>query len=330
MKLVRRQVLHLGASAAALAAISVCLLATSVCDANAQPTRTIKIIVPFPPGGVIDALARLLAEEIGQPGLVMTIEDRPGAGSVIGTEAVSRAAPDGNTLVMLGNSFVINPHLRKLNYDPLTSFEPICYLVRSPTLLVVNGASPYRTFTDLIAAARANPGGLTLASSGPATSFHIAVEVLKRDANLDLIYVPYPGDPPAISALLGGHVTSTFANYATVIEHLSAGKLRALATGSRTRIEPLPEVPTFAELGYKDYELENWFGVVAPAKTPKETINQMIAWYTAALQVPDVKAKLAVQGLFPVAICGTDFAAHIRKQYDEYGRAIREANIKAE
>jgi tripartite-type tricarboxylate transporter receptor subunit TctC len=243
---------------------------------------------------------------------------------------VSRAAPDGNTLLMLGNSFVINPLLRKLNYNPLTSFEPICYLVRSPTLFVVNSASPYRTFADLVTAARASPGGLTLASSGPGTSFHIAAEALKRVANIDLIYVPYPGDPPAISALLGGHVTSVFANYATVIEHLNAGKLRALATGSRSRIESLPELATFAELGYKDYEVENLFGVVAPSKTPKETISQLIAWCTAALQVPDVTAKLAVQGLFPVAMCGADFAAHIRKQYDDYGRAIREANIKAE
>jgi tripartite-type tricarboxylate transporter receptor subunit TctC len=330
MKLLRRRFLHLAAGAAALATISVFFLAVSGWDASAQQTRTIKIIVPFPPGGAVDTLARLLGEEISRVGLTMVIENRPGAGSVIGTEAVSRAAADGNTLLMLGNSFVINPHLRKLNYDPLTSFEPICYLVRSPTLLVVNDASPYRTFADLVAAARANPGGLTLASSGPATSFHIAAEVLKREANVDLIHVAYPGDPPAISALLGGHVTSVFANYATVIEHLKAGKLRALATGSRARIEPLPDLPTFAELGYKDYEVENWFGVVAPARTPKETIGQLISWYTAALHVPDVKARLAVQGLFPVAMCGADFAAHIRKQYDEYGRAIRETNIKAE
>ena len=182
----------------------------------------------------------------------------------------------------------------------------------------------------LVAAARAKPGALTLASAGPATSFHIAIEVLKREANVNLTYVPYPGDPPAINALLGEHVTSMFANYATVSEQLNAGKLRALATGSRTRIEPLPELPTFAESGYKDYEVENWFGVVAPAKTPKETISQLIGWYTAALGISEVKSKLAVQGLFPVAMCGADFVAHIRKQYDEYGRAIREANIKAE
>jgi tripartite-type tricarboxylate transporter receptor subunit TctC len=329
MKLPRCKFLHV-AAAAALTIISVFPLAVSDPSAWSQTSRTVRVVVPFPPGGAVDVLARLLAEEIGPAGPMMVIENRPGAGAVIGTEAVSRAAADGNTLLMIANSFVINPHLRKLNYDPLTSFEPICYLARSPTVLVVNSASPYRTFADLAAAARAGPGALTLASAGPATSFHIAIEVLKRAADVNLTYVPYPGDPPAINALLGGHLTSMFANYATVMEQLNAGQLRALATGSRTRIEPLPEVPTFAESGYKDYEVENWFGVVTPAKTPKKTIGQLIGWYTAALQVSEIKAKLAVQGLFPVAMCGADFAAHIRKQYDEYGRAIREANIKAE
>jgi tripartite-type tricarboxylate transporter receptor subunit TctC len=330
MKLPRRRFLHLTTGAAALFVICVFLLALNNLDAWSQTTRTIKIVVPFPPGGAVDTLARVLAEEIGRAGPAMVIENRPGAGAVIGTEAVSRAAADGNTLLMVGNSFVINPHLRKLTYDPLTSFEPICYLARSPTVLVVNSTSPYRTFADLVAAARAKLGALTLASAGPATSFHIGIEVLKRAADVNLTYVPYPGDPPAVSALLGGHVTSTFANYATVAEHLNAGKLRALATGSHTRIEPLPEVPTFAESGYKDYELENWFGIVAPAKRPKEATSQLIGWYSAALQTSEIKAKLAVQGLFPVATCGADFAAHIRKRYDEYGRAIRAANIKAE
>jgi tripartite-type tricarboxylate transporter receptor subunit TctC len=330
MKRPRRQILQLTARAAALAAVSVFLLAVAASDARSETIRTIKIIVPFPPGGAVDFLARLLAEEISRAGPAMVIENRPGAGAVIGTEAASRAPADGNTLLMVANSFVINPHLRKVNYDPLTSFEPICYLARSPTLLVVNSASPYRTFADLVAAARTKPGELTLASAGPATSFHIAAEILKRKANVNLTYVPFPGDPPAISALLGEHVTSVFANYATVIEHLNAGKLRALATGSRARIEPLPALPTFAESGYEDYEVENWFGIVAPAMTRKETVTQLTGWYTAALQNPRVKAKLAVQGLFPAAMCGADFAAHIRTRYDEYGRAIREANIKAD
>jgi len=274
MKSARRRFFSLAAGAAAFSLLSVFLLLEN--PAWSQTTRTIKVVVPFPPGGATDILARLLAEEIGRRDATMVIENRPGAGAVIGTEAVSRAAADGNTLLMVANSFVINPHLRKLNYEPLTSFEPICYLVRSPTVLVVNSGSSYRTFADLVAAARAKPGALTLASVGPATSFHIGIEILRREADVNLTYVPYPGDPPAINALLGGHLTSMFANYATVMEQIAAGKLRALATGSRTRIEPLPQVPTLAESGYKDYEVENWFGVVAPAKTPKETVDQLI------------------------------------------------------
>jgi len=152
--------------------------------------------------------------------------------------------------------------------------------------------------------------------------------MLKRVANLNMIFVPYPGAAPAVTALLGEHVTSVFTDYATLAEQLKSGKLRALATGSRTRAEALPDVPTVAESGYKDYDAKQWFGLLAPAKTPKETISQLVGWFTAALQVPEVKAKLAIQGLYPAGICGADFGAFIRKQYDDYGRAIREANIK--
>ena len=289
------------------------------------------MVVPFPAGGAADILARLLAEEISRAhGPAMVIENKPGAGTVIGTEAVARSAPDGQTLLMAANSFVINPHLRTLNYHPLTSFEPICYLARSPTVLVVNSASPYRTLGDLLDAARAKPGALTIASVGPATSFHIAIEVLKRAANVEMTYVAYPGDPPAINALLGGHVTSVFANYGQVAEQIKAGKLRALATGSPTRIEALPDLPTVAEAGFRGYEVETWFAVLAPAKTQQAMLSALASQYAAALLAPDVKAKLAVQGLFPVGLCAADFAAFLRKQYDEYGRAIREANIKAD
>ena len=166
---------------------------------------------------------------------------------------------------------------------------------------------------------------MTLAGSG---LFYIAFEMLKRAANLNMTFVPYPGGAPAVTALLGEHVTSMFTDYPTLAEQLKAGKLRALATGSRTRAEALPDVPTVAESGYKDYDMEQWFGVSAPAKTPKERVSQLVGWFTAALQVPEVKAKLAVQGLYPVGICGADFGAFVRKQYDDYGRVIREANIK--
>jgi tripartite-type tricarboxylate transporter receptor subunit TctC len=296
-----------------------------------QMTKTIRVVVPFPPGGAMDFLARVLAEEVGKAhGPKILIENRPGAGTVIATEAVSRAAPDGTTVLMIASSFVINPHLRHQNYDPLTSFDAICNLVRSPLVFVVNSASPYRTFGEFVEAVRAKPGELTIGTVGPATSFHIAVATFKRTTNLNFTYVPFPGGAPALTSLMGGHVTSVFANYVEVIEHVKAGKLRALATGSEKRIELLPDVPTLAEAGYTSLAAENWFAVVTPAKSPQAIISELIGMYTAALQRPEATAKLAVQGLFPLAMCGADFAAHLRNEFDRYGRAIRETNIMGE
>jgi tripartite-type tricarboxylate transporter receptor subunit TctC len=309
----------------------VMLLALSGRGTWSQTARTIKLVVPYAPGGGTDILAWLLAQQIGRAqGPTMVIENRSGAGAVIGTEAVSRAVPDGSTLLINAPDFVITPHLRKLNYDPLTSFEPICHLVSLQTVIVVNSASPYRTLADLLNAARDKPGTLTVASSGPGGVLHIAAEMLKRVAKVDMTFVPYPGAAPAVNALLGEHVTSVIAAFVNVSEQLAAGKLRALAIASRTRIGPLPEVPTVAQSGYEDYEADIWYGAVAPAKTPKETVSQLAGWFTAALQAPEIKPKLVVQGLYPVGTCGADFGVLIRKQYDLYGRVIREANIKAE
>jgi len=164
----------------------------------------------------------------------------------------------------------------------------------------------------------------------PATTQHIGFEQFKRLANLNVTYVPYSGGAPAITALLGGHVAGVLGNYSEAVEQLNAGKLRALAATSRTRIVPLPDVPTVAESGYKNYEAEVWFGVAAPAKTPKETVTQLATWFTAAMQASEVKPKLLNLGLYAVGTCGADFAEHIRKQNIEYGRIISEANIKAE
>jgi len=307
------------------------LAALSSYEASSQTARTIKIVVPVPPGGAGDIVARQLAEQVGQAqGVAVVTENRPGAGTVIGTESVARAAPDGNTLLLTAPYMLISPQLRKVSYDPLTSFEPVCHLVSSPGIIVVNSASPYRTLADLIEAARAKPGELTLASVGPGTAQHIGFEMLKRAANVSLTYIPYAGGAPAINALLGGHVTSVFAEYAPLAGHLKAGTLRALATSARTRIEPLPDLPTVAESGYRDYEVDLWWGLFAPTNTPKATLAQLVRWFTDALQAPEVKAKLAAQGFSPVALCGGDFGALLRKQYADYGRVIREANIRAE
>jgi tripartite-type tricarboxylate transporter receptor subunit TctC len=311
-------------------AYALVMAAAAVFGSGAWAQTAVKIVMPAPAGGAGDIVARMLTEQVGRAqGLTLVIENRPGAGTIIGTEAVARAAPDGTTLLITAPYLVIAPHLRKLNFDPLTGFEPICHLVSSPGVIVVNSSSPYRTLGDFLDAARAKPGELTFAAVGPGTVQHVGFEMLKRAANVNLTFVPYTGGAPAITALLGGHVTAVFAEYAPLAEHIKAGRLRAIAATTGKRIDSLPELPTVGET-YNDYEVDFWWGLFAPAKTPKETATQYARWFTAAMRAPEVKTKLNAQGFIPVGSCGADFAALLRKQYDHYGRIIREANIKAE
>jgi len=317
--------------AAGSVALLLGLILASPGRSQSQPARTIKIVVPTAPGGPTDVTARLLAEHIGRVrGLTYVIENRAGAGQTIGADAVARAKPDGNTLLITGNGFLVAPHLRKLNYDPFTSFAPLCNLVRAPSLFVVNQTSPYRTLADLVTDARARPGALTLASTGPASVTHVALEMFNRAADVKLTFVPYPGFAPSVNALLGGHVSSAMVDYSAVEQHLKAGTLRALATGMRARVELLPEVPTVNELGYKGYDIDFWFGLFAPAKTPQPALAEFATWFVAALAAPEIKPKLLAQGLLPVGLCGADFAGYMRKQYDAYGQAIRDSNIEAD
>jgi tripartite-type tricarboxylate transporter receptor subunit TctC len=322
-------------------AIAVSALLSQEGLAQGVTAKTVRVVVPFAAGGPADLIARLLAEQIGRTqGTAMVIENRTGASGVIGTEAVSRGAPDGNTILIINNSFVINAILRSsVTYNPLTSFEPICLLANLPLVLVVNSSSALRSLADFLAVARARPGELTFASFGPGTPNHIAEESLKRAAKVNWTYVPYPGgDAPAVAALLGGHITVLLATYSGVMEQLKAGTLRPLAVTERVRIAPLPDVPTvaesgcagFAEVGYKDFEASGWIGVVAPARTSKEAIAHLSTLFMSALNAPEMTSKLLPQGLYPVGTCGADFGSYIRKQYEEYGRVIREANIKAE
>src|SRR5215831_20648582 len=207
------------------ACLAISLLAISGHAAWPQTITTVKVVVPVPPGGANDFLARVLAEQIGAAqGIAFTIENRTGAGGIIGAEAVSRAAPDGSTLLMDSNSLLIDALAQKTSYHPLTSFEPICNLVDAPTVLTVNGASPYRRLADLIDAARAKPREITLATIGPGGTFRIGFEKLRRAANVDMTFVPYPGLAPAVNALLGAHVSSVFSTYSTVSEQVNAGR----------------------------------------------------------------------------------------------------------
>lgn len=331
MKRPRRRVHALAVSVVALVVVSGSFVGVSGSRALSQAPRAIRLIVPYPPGGGIDALARILATEIGRAqGPVVAVENRPGAGSEIGTEAVVRASPDGSTLLTNNNALVILPHLRKLSYDPLADLEPICNLGSTPSLVVVNSASPYHTLDDLLRAARAKPGALTFGSA-PGGAANVGFEMLAHAAGVWLTFVPFGGTPPAVNALLGRHIdVVAMVDYPAVAGQLRAGTLRALAAGSRRRIEAQPDVPTVAESGYPDYEAEVWYGLFAPARTPPEIISQLASWYTSAVRSPEARAKLAAQQISPVALCGTDFTAYLRKQSDEYGRAISDANIKAE
>jgi tripartite-type tricarboxylate transporter receptor subunit TctC len=305
------------------------LLALSAPVLQAQ-TGTTKIIVPYPPGSGPDILSRLMAEQIGKAeGQTVVIENRPGGGTLIGTEAAARAAPDGNTVLLVANSFVVNPALKKGNYDVSKSFEPVCYLAATPMVLVVLGTSPYKTLNDLIAGAREKPGQVVFASGGPASSLQVAIEVLKRASNITITYVPYAGTAPSINALMGGHVHAVWADYPTVVSALKAGTLRALVTTASKRVDALPDVPTLSETGIVKYEIDIFYGIVAPAKTPEAKVKQLTAWFTAALKAPDVQPKLARQGLFPVGLCGAPFGDFMRTHVAEYTRIIKESGIGA-
>jgi tripartite-type tricarboxylate transporter receptor subunit TctC len=329
MKCLCRPLRQLSANAAVLAILSV--TPALLHEAQAQSGRTVRAIVPTPPAGVNDLMARLMADYLGRAhGLSMVVENRAGAAEVIGTETVARAAPDGNTLLFGSSQVVINPQVRKVNYHPLESFEPICLMVVAPLVYSVQASSPYRTLNDLLDAARAKPGSVTVGSLGPGTPFDIGLAMLKNATKVDITFVPFNGNAPSLNALLGGHVTSTFNSYSSASGQLKGGLIRPLAVASKTRIPPLPNVPTVIESGVKDYEVQPWFGVYAPAKTPKEIVTQYADWLSAALKAPEVKEKLALQELYPMGLCGADFAAFLRKEQEDYGRAIREANFKLE
>jgi tripartite-type tricarboxylate transporter receptor subunit TctC len=323
----RRHLLRLSAGLTALSLA----LPVAEHEAYAQVPKAIRFIVPFPAGGGADLLVRVLSEQIGRSaGATTVVENRPGAASIVGTEFVSRATPDGGTVLIAANSFIIHPFFKKLNYNPLTSFAPIAWLATSPQVIVVNAASPFRTLADLTETARAKPGELTNASVGPATTQHIAFELFKLRAKIKMIYVPFNGNGPAINELLGRHVDLVMANYSEAAEYIKGGHLRALAVGSPARLEWLPEVPTIAESGYPGYEVSVWYGLFAPVATPAAVVDQLGQWCSTAMLAPELKPRWALQGLEPVGKPGAVLAAHLRQQQDEYGRVIREANIQAE
>ena len=299
--------------------------------AHSQTSPPLKIVVPLAAGGGADILARILAEEIGRAQHAsVVVENRPGAGTVIGTEAVARAAPDGETVLLNNPAFLINPHIKKVAYDPLTNFDPVCNMVDFPLVFVVAANSPLKSMADMIAMAKAKPGSVTVASAGTGNPTHIGFEVLKKATGLEMTYVPYPGAAPAVNALLGGHITAVYSDYGTISGQLKSGALRPIAIGAKKRFAGLPDVPTIPELGYTDYEAESWNGILAPAKMPRETLARLIDWFSAAGNSAPVKEKLGALGLGPTVLCGAEYGASLERQYERFGAAIRASNLKVE
>jgi len=269
-----------------------------------------------------------MGEQIGKAGgPTVVVENRPGGGMVIGTEAAARAEPDGNTVLLVANAFVVNMAVKRGSFT-LANFEPICNLATTPMPLVVQSTSPWKTVQELVADAKANPGKITFASGGPATSLHVAIEVLRLATKIDINYVPYGGTAPAINALLGGHVQAVWADFPTVVSQLKGGTLRALVSTSPKRLDVLPGVPIMAETGITKYEAEIFYGLVAPAKTPPEAIKQLSEMMLGAMKTPDMQAKFAQQGLFPDGTCGAKFGTFLKDITADYEKITTAAGIK--
>ncbi|AVT13411.1 Bug family tripartite tricarboxylate transporter substrate binding protein [Paracidovorax avenae] len=295
------------------------------------PTQTIKVVVPFPPGGGTDIVARMVLDKIrASTGWTLVVDNRPGAGGNIGMDAVAKAAPDGYTLGMGQTAnLAINPSLyAKMPYDASRAFVPVATVAGQPVVLVVNAASRFKTLADLVAAAKAKPDSLSMASAGNGTVGHLTGELFIRQAGIRTSHIPYKGAGPAATDLLGGQVDYYFATPQTVIPFIKAGKLRALAGSSAKRLPVLPDVPTVAESGYKGFDTSDWKMLVAPAGTPPAVLARWQQEVARALARPDTIATLQAEGSTPMATTPQEAAALIRSEQQRWGEVIRSGNVK--
>jgi tripartite-type tricarboxylate transporter receptor subunit TctC len=325
MSLARRRFLHLAAGVVALPAIA------RVASAQAYPARPVRFIVPFSPGGVSDIIGRLmgqwLSDRLGQPFL---IENRPGAGSNVGTEAVVNAAADGYTLLMVGSSNAVNATFyEKLGFNFIRDIAPVASIFRAPHIMEVHASFPATTVPEFIAYAKANPGTINMASGGSGTTSHMSGELFKMMAGVDMVHVPYRGGGPALTDMLGGQVQVMFDNAASSIEYIRAGRLRALAVTTATRVEALPDVPAVAEF-VPGYEASNMTGVGAPRKTPADIVDKLNREINAALADPTMRARFADLSGAPLSGSPADFGTLIVDETKKWAKVVRAANVRAE
>ena len=297
--------------------------------AQNYPARPMRLIVPFTPGGGTDILARTigqkLSESLGQP---VVVDNRAGAGGTIGAEMAANAAPDGHTLIMVSASYAVNASLYKLSFDPIKDLAPVTLVASVPFMLVATPSLPASNVKELIALAKAKPNSLNYASSGNGSSPHLAGELLKMMAGIEMVHVPYKGGGPAIADLMGGQVQMMFNTVLQSLPFVKSGKLKALAIGSPKRSPAAPDIPTIAESGVPGYDVTNWFGILAPGATPRPLISKLHSEIARHLAAPELRKRLAAEGADVVGSSPEEFARTMRADIEKYLKIIKAANVR--
>lgn len=309
--------------------------ASCVGAAHAQqpfPLRPVRLIVPFTPGAINDLIARLLAAKLAEGwGQQVVVDNRPGAGTLIGTDLVAKATPDGHTLLLVSAAFAINPTLyAKLPFDPVRDFAPITLVGAAPFVMVVAPSLPVRSVRELVALAKSKPGQLSYASTGIGATAHLVGEMLKTAAGISLVHVPYKGFAPALTDVIAGQVQVTYGTYSTLAPHIQAGRVRALAVTSAKRSQLTPDLPTVAEAGYPNFNATAWWGVVAPARVPAAIIQKLQADLAAIVRQPEMRERLAREGVDVAANPPSEFGAFIREEIQRWGVAVKQSGAKPE
>lgn len=317
----------------ALVALTAALSSVGAAAQSSFPDKPIRLVVPYPPGGFTDILGRVIAAEL-QPALGQTVivDNKGGGGSTIGTSYVARAPADGYTLLLVAPDFAINESLMesRLNYDARKDFTPVIRAAFSPMVLVTNPSLPVKNVSELIALAKAKPGTINIASGGVGTGSHLALELFKTRAGVNLVHVPYKGNGPASADLLGGQVAGMFLQYAVAKPNVAAGRLRMLATPSGKRSPAMPDVPTIAEGGLPGFDVEPWFGIVAPAGTPDAIVQRLNAEIAKVMQKPEVKEKLTAVGAVPSLSSPQEFARFIDSEVTRWADVVKASGAKVE
>jgi tripartite-type tricarboxylate transporter receptor subunit TctC len=316
----------------ASAALALAIAAPTFAQTSGYPDKPIRIVVPYPPGGFNDTLARTVGAKLQEAwGQSVVVDNKPGGATVIGLDAAAKAPADGYTLVILPFSFAVNPAIfAKLPYDSQKDFAPITLAATTANLLVVPASSPFNSMKDLLAHARSKPGALSYASTGIGSSNHLSMEKFKQMAGVDITHVPYKGSAPAVTDLIGGQVQVMFDNISNVLPHVKSGKLKALAVTTPARSPLTPELATVSEAGVSGYEVGVWFGIAAPGGTPRPIVDKLNAEIVKILRMPDVKEKFAAQGVDSIGSSVEQFQAHLQAQRTMWAKVVKDAGVTPE